>query len=373
MGAINFTDVEINDAIGASKDITEAAGDINNVVAKIKGVTGSTSEINAAVEGAKDITSTSTETNAAINNAKLFANGGGASSLRIGGAAVLGNDTFSLAIGPSAASGTVQEVNSVAVGAFAGEFSQIDQCVVGVKAARTSIGIRGTHFGNFSGETNAATLSCSFGYTAGQTNLGEGALAFGYFSQATGLNGVGVGRSAKGNFDNAASFGFGSQCDGPNQVQLGDAATTTYAYGAVQMRSDEKDKADIVDCHFGLDFILGLSPKSYRLDYRDDYRKADYENEDGKMVTDDTPMSELIHDGTHKRIRYHSGFIAHEVKSLSDSMGLDFGGYQDHSINGGQDVKSLGYSEFIAPLVRAIQEQQAIILELKKDIADLKS
>ena len=37
-------------------------------------------------------------------------------------------------------------------------------------------------------------------------------------------------------------------------------------------------------------------------------------------------------------------------------MGIDFSGYQDHSVNGGMDVLTLGYESFIAPMIKAIQE-----------------
>lgn len=61
-------------------------------------------------------------------------------------------------------------------------------------------------------------------------------------------------------------------------------------------------------------------------------------------------------DGSKARTRYHHGFIAQEVKALTDKLGVDFGGYQDHKINGGCDVLSIGYDEFIAPAVKAIQQ-----------------
>ena len=48
-----------------------------------------------------------------------------------------------------------------------------------------------------------------------------------------------------------------------------------------------------------------------------------------------------------------------------DDLGVDFGGYQDHSINGGQDVMSIGYGELIAPMIKAIQELKAEIEILK--------
>lgn len=52
--------------------------------------------------------------------------------------------------------------------------------------------------------------------------------------------------------------------------------------------------------------------------------------------------------------------------------GFDFGGVNDQNKQGGKDVLYLGYTEFIAPMVKAIQDQQYIIEQLKKDLAELK-
>ena len=80
------------------------------------------------------------------------------------------------------------------------------------------------------------------------------------------------------------------------------------------------------------------------------------------------PDGKVVKDGSNKRERFHQGFIAQEVKQTIDSMGVDFGGYQDHSIAGGQDVKSLGYQEFIAPLVKAVQELSARVVVLENQV-----
>ena len=37
-------------------------------------------------------------------------------------------------------------------------------------------------------------------------------------------------------------------------------------------------------------------------------------------------------------------------------MGIDHPAYQDHLIKGGSDVKTLGYTELIPNLIKAIQE-----------------
>ena len=71
-------------------------------------------------------------------------------------------------------------------------------------------------------------------------------------------------------------------------------------------------------------------------------------------------------DGSKKRNRFHHGFIAQEVKVVMDEMNIDFGGYQDHKINGGEDQFTIGYSEFIAPLIKAVQELSSENKEINK-------
>ena len=77
-------------------------------------------------------------------------------------------------------------------------------------------------------------------------------------------------------------------------------------------------------------------------------------------------LANITHDGTHKRNRYHQGLIAQEVKQTMDAMGVDFGGYQDHTIKGGDAVLTIGYEELIAPLIKAIQELKAEFDEYKR-------
>ena len=69
----------------------------------------------------------------------------------------------------------------------------------------------------------------------------------------------------------------------------------------------------------------------------------------------------------------HHGLIAQEVEALIEETGVDFGGFQDHSRSGGQDVKSIGYSELIAPMIKAIQEQQGLLEAQRAEIETLKA
>ncbi|MDU1059780.1 MAG: tail fiber domain-containing protein [Leclercia adecarboxylata] len=80
-----------------------------------------------------------------------------------------------------------------------------------------------------------------------------------------------------------------------------------------------------------------------------------------------------LRDGSKKRERFHHWFIAQEVKELCDKLGVDFGGYQDHSVDGGCDVLSLGYDEFIPPTVRAVQQCWERMDALEARLAKLES
>ena len=93
---------------------------------------------------------------------------------------------------------------------------------------------------------------------------------------------------------------------------------------------------------------------------REDYR------EDGQK------LSEVVKDGSKVRGRYHHGFIAQDIAKLIEETGIDFGGFQDHKVAGGEDVLSLGYDEFIAPMVKAIQELSAKVEILQEQLNKIK-
>jgi hypothetical protein len=235
----------------------------------------------------------------------------------------------------------------------------------------------GKHTGenNTSGSGNTANGAGSFASnTIGSYNTLNGVNSLyanktGSYNTANGFSALAYRQdgSHQTNLSNCSGLGFNARVSASNQVQLGNSQTTTYCYGSVQNRSDERDKTDIQETKLGLDFILALRPVEYRWDYRDDYFK-EVEKEDGTKE-----LKKIPKDGSKKRSRFHQGFIAQEVKTIIDNTGIDFAGYQDHSIKGGCDFLSLGYTEFIAPMVKAIQEQQKIIETLQGKINTLKS
>jgi len=189
------------------------------------------------------------------------------------------------------------------------------------------------------------------------------------------------------NFTNTSGLGNNAAVTGNDQVQLGGIGTTTFAFGAVQNRSDLRDKADVRDTELGLDFITALRPVDFRWDMRDDYRPSPPEAPgpeateaerlayEGRLRqwAEQTRLGNLTHDGSRKRSRFHHGLIAQEVADVIARTGIDFGGYQDHTVNGGDDVRSLGYEELIAPLIKAVQELSAKNEDLEMRLAALET
>ena len=132
--------------------------------------------------------------------------------------------------------------------------------------------------------------------------------------------------------------------------------------------SDMRFKENIKDNVVGLDFILGLKPVTYNLNTQalNQYRTK------GKMDSIYSDLEKMELDKQYKK-QYQQiqiGFLAQDVEALADSLNFDF-----HGIDKPQNKEStyaLRYAEFVAPIVKAIQEQQDIIEQQNKQIHLLK-
>lgn len=209
-------------------------------------------------------------------------------------------------------------------------------------------------------------------------------ISMGLFNTAIGPNSL----SSYLDCSYSVGIGYQSAVTGNYQNQIGGPSSTTYVYGTVQNRSDIRDKADIRDTELGLEFISKLRPVDYKWDIREDYieplpeildtpenateeEKLEIFNRNKELKEiwgKNNDLNLIKNDGTHKRNRYHHGLIAQEVKQTIDELGIDFGGFQDHTINEGKDVLSIGYDELIAPMIKAIQELKAEVEALKQQI-----
>jgi hypothetical protein len=312
--------------------------------------------------------------NSSIGHAALGLNTTGSGNTAVGSSS-LGSNTignYNVAIGTQALSSNLTGNGNVAIGGS------------------------GTLFYNEGNENTAVGKDALQNNTIGFHNTAVGLNSL--LANTTGVQNTAIGVNAlttNSAFDNVTGLGHGTQVTGTNQVQVGNAATTVYAYGAVQNRSDIRDKADVRDTELGLEFVNALRPVDFKWDMREDYRpeapkpviepaelkedasdeeKAKYAEELAaynayKVKNDkwleDVKLANITHDGSKKRSRFHHGLIAQEVKVVLEAKGIDFGGFQDHSIKGGDDVLSIGYEELIAPMLKAIQELSAEVAALK--------
>lgn len=225
--------------------------------------------------------------------------------------------------------------------------------------------------------------------TISNTSAGHASMFFGSGGTSTAIGYQAAGTGTTAAYSNFTCLGANTEVTGNNQVQLGDSATTTYVYGTVQNRSDLRDKADVRDTVLGLNFITKLRPVDYKWDLRDSYRAAQPEMlellpvpagatdaESARIEAQNAAvraqyaaamedwgrqntLSNLQADGTNTRSRYHHGLIAQEVQAVIAETGVDFGGFQNHALKGGDDVMTIGYDELIAPLIKAVQELKA--------------
>jgi hypothetical protein len=331
----------------------------NSNVALGSGVLDSnTTASNNIAIGANALTANTTASNnLAIGNNALGANTTGASNIALGTSVLDSNTTASnnVAIGVNALTSNTIGDRSIAIGTYA-----LDSSTTGV--SNIAIGYNAL----------TANTTASYNIAIGDTALGI---------NTTGTQNTAIGYSSLNNATsdvNVTGLGYNTAVTGSNQVQLGNSATTTYAYGAVQNRSDIRDKADVRDTTLGLEFVNALRPVDFKWDLREDYRakapelekdateeeKIAYKAAKDKWL-EDVKLANITHDGSKKRSRFHHGLIAQEVKLVLDAKGIDFGGFQDHSVKDGDDVLSIGYEELIAPMLKAIQELSVKVAELE--------
>ena len=158
---------------------------------------------------------------------------------------------------------------------------------------------------------------------------------------------------------NSVAIGNSARVTGSEQIQLGKSGTTLYAYSALNNRSDRRDKIDIRDTKLGLNFLLKHRPVEFRWDLREDYEeRIEKKTIDPITKKENIEFETIVHDkdGTRAGKRFHEGFIAQEVEEIMKEMNVDFAGFQNHNISGGADRYTIGYTEYIPIIVKAIQE-----------------
>ncbi|HLO56877.1 MAG TPA: tail fiber domain-containing protein [Saprospiraceae bacterium] len=159
-------------------------------------------------------------------------------------------------------------------------------------------------------------------------------------------------------YSNSIGLGNSANVTASDQARIGNTSVTSIG-GAVSWTtlSDQRFKRNIEEKIIGLPFILKLRPVQYQFDL--DKYAAFYNMSDSlRMALNDSLALNM------KR----SGFLAQEVEQVAKELKYDFSGVDKPKNE--SDFYGIRYSEFVVPLVKAVQEQQVIIEKQEKDIAD---
>ena len=218
---------------------------------------------------------------------------------------------------------------------------------------------------------NTGNSNIGLGYQS-LTNNGSGSnnVAIGNQSLITNTTGnyntvIGSGADvSQGDLTNATAIGYGAKATKSNQVFIGNADVTSIrSFSYLSTISDARIKKNVQNNVPGLNFINKLQPVTYNLDYSaiNNLQKTSVPQENQLAATRADQNSPL-----------YTGFIAQDVEKAAQSIGYDFDAI-DVNKNNSNDLYGLKYTEFIAPLVKAVQELSEQNDEKDKAIASLQS
>jgi hypothetical protein len=199
------------------------------------------------------------------------------------------------------------------------------------------------------GSANYAIGTALYNLTSGSNNIGVGASAGN--TTTTGSNNTFIGNlasfpgfGATGTGSNNTTIGYLARASADNvsnEITLGNSSVTVLrcAVTSITSLSDERDKKDITDLEYGLDFIESLQPKQFTWDNRTEtFETTDLE---GNSVTEEIESA--------NKGKKDFGFIAQEVQSLdNDILRLVY--------DENPDKLEMSYGKLVPILVKAVKE-----------------
>jgi hypothetical protein len=295
-------------------------------------------------------------TNVAFGNNALQTNFAGTNNVAIGSfAGYQGWGTSSVAIGQNAMWENYGNYN-IAIGLDAGfgMTTGADNIAMGREA------LQGNDLGNYNIAIGAAALA--------STNASEFNTVVGFNSAQgynNGYNNVFLGANNDVNgagYYNVIAIGQAVVCTASSQARFGNSATNSIGgYANWTNFSDVRYKKNVREDVKGLDFIMRLRPITYNLDV------TGIRNHLGQKAPADVGTRQSI---TEREAEVFSGFAAQEVEAAAAASGYEFSGVDKPKND--KDFYGLRYGDFVVPLVKAMQEQQKMIEELRQEVAELK-
>ena len=290
--------------------------------------------------------------------------------------------TYNTAVGYSAGAGVTTGTENTLVGGLSGDALTTGgrNVAVGYAAlssettgySNTAIGYQALLTQNNTSSTNvyntAVGRNAGLSVTTGTHNTFIGGLAGDTVQSGSNNILIGYGADAVATQENSITIGIGIS-GGNNDFVFGKVGNVVFndfdTDAAWTRSSDERLKKNITDQALGLDFIKALRTVKYNWKSNNELDASDAqlahlreEDSDGNIIN-----------YMNTDVVMHN-FIAQEVKAALDAAGVsDFGGWKEDQYG----VQQVSREMFVIPLVKAIQEQQAIIDSLTARIEALES
>jgi len=409
LGATNPGEAMFNTAIGSKSLFSNTTGHFNSALGYQTLFTNNTGNSNTALGSYALHHNTTGGANTGAGNFSLYHNTTGFRNSAFGQSALASNTTgnYNTAVGDQALAANYNASGNTALG-FAAMYRNIEG------TRNTAVGFEALSWGQFGNyntaigyetlEGNEGIYNTATGYSSaalgslGSRNSSYGALSFtannmgnqntaiGYQSMnantsgsfnvalgnsaltgnVTGTYNTAVGYNADVTVDsltNATAVGANALVNANNKVVIGNSSVTSIG-GFVNWSnfSDGRFKQNVKEDVPGLTFINKLRAVTYTLnvDAINDFNSKDLPAEKKQTVLN-----------ADKKNIVYTGFMAQEVEKAANELGYNFSGI-DKPKDASKQTYALRYSDFIVPLVKAIQEQQKMIEDLRHEIETLK-
>ncbi len=220
-------------------------------------------------------------------------------------------------------------------------------------------------FYNTSGSYNTASGSSALYYNSTgvlNTSIGFRALV----SNKAGAFNTGLGANtdvAVDNLTNATAIGYNTVVDASNKVRIGNTDVTSIG-GQVSWStfSDGRYKTNIKNDVKGLEFIKLLQPVTYSIDVNSLNQYYNKNRKTNDIGNDENFEKQNLENNSSS---VYNGFIAQDVEKAAEKINYNFSGVDKPKTKDG--LYGLRYSDFVVPLVKAVQELSAQNDSLKEN------
>ncbi len=224
----------------------------------------------------------------------------------------------------------------------------------------TAVGYTALYANSEGTQNTAIGLQALNGNTSGSYNTAVGYQALLSTVTDSHNTAIGYGANVMPGYSNSTALGNGAIAGSSDTIVLGNSNILTLQCNTstITTPSDGRFKKNVCEAVPGLKFITKLRPVTYNMDM-DKMAEILQTPDIVRSKESECLQSQIV----------KTGFVAQEVEQVLQEIGYDFEGLSRPQNE--NDAYRLGYTCFIVPLVKAVQEQQAMIETLTKRIDEL--